>query len=159
MTKLFTAKSIVQRDALAARLRRYGIEPVAFERDMSRKITENTLDLSLGGYSAISSGFPVFVDTVHLAEAERILAQFRRETEANDAEVTAEDPWRRYYACSIFSLMMPGLMTAPATYHLFRALRHRRPPRNWFYFGLATACFLVGWAGVVLFLMNLFKSA
>ena len=156
MKKLFTAKSIVQRDALRARLDRYGITSITAERDVSRKLTEATLDLSLGAYSAMSPGFAVHVDDADLDEGEKILAQFLRETEGTD-EPSRDDPWRRYYACAIFSLMMPGLMTVPATWHLTRAIR-TGPPRNWAYFTVATICFAAGWVGVVLFVRNLISA-
>ena len=152
MKKLFTAKSIVQRDALRARLDRYGIASITAERDVSRKLTEATLDFSLGAYSALANGFAIHVENADLNEAEKILAQFLKETEGT-IEPTRDDPWRRYYACAIFSLMMPGLMTVPATWHLVRAIRQGRP-KNWAYFTVATICFAAGWVGIALILKS-----
>ena len=157
MKRLYKAGGMVERDALIARLRSLDIDAITPERDTSRKVTETTIDLSLGGYSAIADGFAVFVPEAQFDQAEAALAEFLREARANpEAEINY---WQKYYACSLFSLSLPFVMNVFATYHLVKAVKTQGPPTNRLYFALASVCYLASWSLVGFVVLNYFGLA
>ena len=61
LIEVHRAQSIIEREAILAALREVELDPISPERTMSRKVTENTLDLSLEGYSLMFDGFKILV--------------------------------------------------------------------------------------------------
>lgn len=150
MKLLVKAGSMIQREALLARLREAGIEPLSPPRDVSNKLADSTVDLALDGTAIFFDGFAIYVQDEQLEEAREVLARFDREHKISVAEAQPErKPWKRYYFCSLFSLMFPVLMTALATYHLIRAVNSGEKPRALPLVGY-TFCYLVGLALTVL---------
>ena len=129
MKAIFKADSIVQRDALQARLAAARISSESPDRDMSRKIIDSTVDLSLEGYSALFDGFDIYVEEADTAAADRVVREFLSDVQsANLADQRPVPHWQRFYFCSIFSFLFPILMPVLATYHLVKALRSGVPP-------------------------------
>ena len=157
MKRLYKAGGMVERDALLARLRSLGIDAISPERAVSRKVTDTTIDLSLGGYSAVADGFAVFVPEAQFDAAEDALAEFLRD--ARLSPVAHVNYWQKYYACALFSLTLPLVMNAFATYHLVKAARTQGRPTNAAYFALASLCYLASWCLVVFAVLNYFNAA
>lgn len=121
MKLLYKAKSIIERDALRARLHGAAIASDSPERTMSRKVTNDTVDLSLGGYSVFFDGFPVLVPEEDLERARVVLEDFQREMRAVESAPALH--WGRAYSCAIFSIMIPVIFNVLAVYHVWRAWR------------------------------------
>lgn len=157
MKRLYKAGGMVERDALTSRLRSIGIEAISPGRDVSRKVTDSTIDLSLGGYSAVADGFAIFVPEDQFDAAETLLAEFLREARANP--VADINYWQKYYACALFSLSLPFVMNIFATYHLSKAIRVQGRPTNRGYFVLASLCYMASWSLVIFAVLNHFGLA
>ena len=157
MKRLYKAGGMVERDALIARLRSLGIDALTPERDVSRKVTDSTIDLSLGGYSAVADGFAIFVPEEQFDTAETALGEFLRQARANPAADI--NYWQKYYACALFSLTLPFVMNIFATYHLIKAIRTQGPPTNRGYFALASLCYVASWCLVIFAVLNYFGLA
>jgi hypothetical protein len=153
MKKLMTAASIIERDAVQARLKAAGIESISPARDMSRKVTNDTTDLSLNGYSTLFDGFIIYVEDSDEAAAQRIVGELAHELEVPRNALEDAPSWRRFYFCSIFSILMPILLTVPAVYHGLRALRSGEKA-NPLYVALALVCLLLSSALVGLMLWS-----
>jgi hypothetical protein len=136
---LYEAQSILERDALMARLQEQGIDVLSPPRDISRKMTENTVDLAFEGYSAVNDGFKIYVIQEHEARAKELLRYFIREQRMHAYDKGIErDPWDAYYRASIFSMMLPLVMNISALYNLFVALKSGRRPSRPLYFVAST---------------------
>lgn len=122
---LFKARSVIQREALVSALLEQGVESATSPRHMSNRVADDTLDLSLEGYSVFFDGFPIYVKERHQKEAERLLALFlQRTAEAPGDSPTEETPHlRRFFFCAIFTVILPGIFHAVGLYHLIKALR------------------------------------
>jgi hypothetical protein len=143
MKLLHKAASIIERDALQARLRDAGIESESPARDTSRKVTDATVDLSMGGYSAMFDGFSVLVNESDEAAAQQVLAEFLESTRLEEAPQETRH-WNRFYFTAVFSIPFPFLMSLAATYHLIRAVESReKPALGKLIFALL--CFAAGW--------------
>lgn len=128
MKLLWKAPSLIERDALRARLHGAGIAVEMPERSMSRKISSSTVDLSLDGYSVLFDGFPVYINQDDEPRAREVLAAFQAETAAVDASdlEAGERIWQKFSFAAMFSFFLPGLFLV-ATYHLVRAVARREP--------------------------------
>lgn len=123
---LYQAQSIIERDALIERFADEGIDAFAAPRDMSRKVADGTIDLALGGYSAVSGGLPVLVRKDQKDQALKLLEQFQRETQvqlADDVTPETAPNLNRFVFCSLFSWIMPGVLSIPAAYYFVQGLR------------------------------------
>lgn len=151
MKKLVSARSIIERDAIVASLKAEGIEVVTPPRDMSRKITENTTDLALDGYSVFFDGFDILIEDQDEAKARTMLAKFSRDHQAPVVSTERSPHWQRFYYSSIFSLMFPLLLNMAALYHLYKAIQKGEAPRMG-YLLFSMICFSASCAlaGVVL---------
>lgn len=138
------AQSIIQRDSILAELEIHNIQAITTPRDMSRKVTENTVDLSLSGYSVFFDGFSIYVQEEDKAKADEIISRFLKETSNTKVEPTDEVPHlRRFFFCSIFSLMVPVIMNIYAAYHLYMAFKKHEPIKNPIQFVIGLLLFLV----------------
>ena len=118
------AGSIIERDALLEALRVRGIKAVSPARDMSRKFTPNTVDLSLEGYSAIFDGFSIYVPSRHLEEARHIAQELdQRVRGAQQADKREPDHVQRFFLSCIFSFFVPLVFHITALYHFRQALK------------------------------------
>jgi len=129
MKKVVSAQSMIERDAMIARLKSEGIEVVTPPRDMSRKVTENTTDLALDGYSMFFDGFDILVDDEDEVRARQLLADFAKEHQAPAPSTEPSPHWQRFYYSSIFSLLFPVLLNVAALYHLVKAVQKGEQPR------------------------------
>ena len=60
--EIYKAQSIIERDAILSALKENEIECQSPERTIVRKVTDNTIDVSHGVYSAFFEGFQIFVN-------------------------------------------------------------------------------------------------
>lgn len=76
-----TAQSIIERDAVLFLLKENGIKAWSPEKTISRKITDTTVDLSYGAFSALSeSGFSIFVEERDRPKAKPLVTGFLKDT-------------------------------------------------------------------------------
>ncbi len=139
------AKSIIQREALTDALQDSGIEVTSSPRDMSRKVSDDTIDLSLEGYSVFFDGFAMYVKNRDKARADEVIASFMAAVEAADREqnpVGATSYIRKYFFCALFSIMLPILMHGFGLFHLVNAIRAGEKIRP-LQFAFASALYLV----------------
>ena len=130
MVEVFKAESILQREALVAFLRENGIEPLTPPKDVTRKIADTTVDLAYGGYSAVSEGLPIYVLEEEKEQAQALITDFLTQISKNEvasAKVKEINHWNRFYHCSLFTMVLPGLMHLLALYHVFCAIRSGAP--------------------------------
>jgi len=121
MKLLYKAKSMIERDALRARLHGAAIASDAPERSVSRKVTNETVDLSLGAVSLWFDGFAVLVPEEDMARAQEVLDAFLLEMQATKTPPATH--WPRAYSCAIFSILIPVIFNLLAVYHAVRAWR------------------------------------
>jgi hypothetical protein len=88
MLPVYTAQSIIERDAIIAALTAQQIECISPERTISRKVTENTVDMAYGGYSAFFDGFQIMVAQKDAEKAKAIIQQIIQS--AKEYESTAQ---------------------------------------------------------------------
>src|SRR5665213_417616 len=141
MKKLFTACSILERDALQARLEAAGIASVSPARDMSRKVTNETTDMALNGYSILFDGFAVMIEDADEVRAQQVVSEFKKEFDVPAPSSETSPHWRKFYFSSVFSILLPLLMNGVALYHLFKAMKNREQPRAG-YLVCAMFCFI-----------------
>jgi hypothetical protein len=143
------AESIIQREALLNELAQSGIEAITSPRDMSRKISDSTVDLALEGYSAIFDGCPLLVRRQDQAAASEVIKGFLRRIQIQPVEMAYEPSphFRRFFFCSLFGLSLPVIMHLAGGYQLFMALKNKEKIRP-FYFSVSLVLFAVGmvWA-------------
>jgi hypothetical protein len=122
---LMQAESIIQRDAVMSALAAAGINAFAEQRDISRKIADTTVDLAYEGYSAVFDGFTIQVNEADYDAAKEIADEVVRVAHAAKPDVGLSEggALRRFYFCSLFSIMIPGLFHGLAIYHLADGLR------------------------------------
>lgn len=122
---LLRAESIIQRDALLAALHAEGLHAISPSSDLSRKVTDSTVDLAYGGYSAMFEGFAIQVPENEFEQADAVVKQVlarAQKFEVPDSEVTNRNIVKFYFCC-LFSTAAPILMHALALYHLRNAIR------------------------------------
>jgi hypothetical protein len=119
------AESIIQRDAIIAALATAGINAFAETRDISRKITDNTVDLAYEGYSAVFDGFTIQVNEADFDRAKKIADDVVKKAHdsKSDAGLSEGSAMRRFYFCSLFAVMIPVIFHGLAIYHLVDGLR------------------------------------
>lgn len=154
MIEIFKADSIIQRDALLNALATEGIHAQSPPRDLSRKVTPTTVDISYEGYSSFFEGFSIQVPEEQADTAKKIIESFIKSTQASTAQ---EKPVVRYlqsfYFCSLFSLMFPFFMQAIAVYYLVKGIRAgEKLEKGKTLFSLA--CHIVGICWAYVFLTN-----
>lgn len=124
MKSAFKADSIIQRDALLSALHNNGITAQSPPRDLSRKFTDTTVDISYEGYSVFFDGFDIQVPDQDLEKAQEIISQFLRQTNVGLAqEKTPPRYLQKFYFCSLFSGVLPILFHILALYYLFLGLK------------------------------------
>lgn len=94
-------------------------------------------------------GFSVLVNESDEAAAKKVLADFMASAKDNDSANEPTRHWHRFYFCSIFSLVFPGLMSLPATYHLVKAMLVREPVSSKFKLAGGMFLFVIGWSLVI----------
>lgn len=124
---VYAAASILERDALLNELRESDIEVFTGPNDISRKITNETVDLSYEGYSAIFNGFPIFVLEKDESRAKAIVERFL--AKAKSVEPSATSYYRKFFMCSIYSFGFPVLMHILGIYHLVKAVQGKEKIR------------------------------
>ena len=80
MKLIYKADSIIERDALLAHLAENDIVAESPRRDISRKMTNNTIDLSYGEYSVFFDGFSIYVRDDQEHEGRQQLISFLNRT-------------------------------------------------------------------------------
>ncbi len=133
MKLLIRAESLIQRDALINALREQGIEAVTGERDISRKYADETVDLAYGGISAVFEGFSIWVPEAELSRAQGIVAEVMESVRsASSAEpLPPESHMRRFFFCTLMSIVFPVVMNILALGHLIRGLRAGESIKWW----------------------------
>lgn len=120
---LTKAESIIQREAILSELSAAGIESLTSPRDMSRKVSENTVDLGLNGYSVFFDGFPIYVRPEDLERAKSLLATILSGAKAEPSSI--ESPhFKKFYFCVVFTFMLPVVLHLLAAFHLYKALKN-----------------------------------
>ena len=129
MKLLIKAESLIQRDAIVARLHSEGIACIAPERTISRKIMDGTVDLTLGGYSTTFDGFSIFVEDSDFERAGQIVAAFLQETTAAESSsaLTEGNPWRSFFRWVLLSLILPVLPFFIALHYLRKGMQSDLP--------------------------------
>lgn len=152
------AESIIQRDAILAALKSANIEAHSAPRDISRKITDTTVDLGMDFVSVTFDGFSIYVDEKDLAEAQKTANSIvKTAMRAKDDPVLARgESMRKFYFCCVFSLMMPFLFHGLAAYHLYYGLKNGER-MHWFYGTVSLIIFLgsIAILGHILWTANL----
>lgn len=119
------AESIIQRDAVISALSAAGINAFAETRDISRKITDTTVDLAYEGYSAVFDGFAIQVNEADFDRAKKIADDVleKARTAVPDKGLSEGSAMRRFYFCSLFTLIFPVLFHGLAIYHFVDGFR------------------------------------
>lgn len=132
---LMRAESIIQRDAVMSALNAAGINAFSENRDISRKIADTTVDLAYEGYSAVFDGFIIQVNEADYEQAKPIAdGVLKKASEAKpDPGLSEGSAYRRFYFCSLFSIVMPGLFHGLAIYHLIDGIRRGEKPHFGFF--------------------------
>lgn len=124
MISVFKADSMIQRDALLSALHSQGIQAISPRRDLSRKVTSTTADISYEGYSSFFDGFDIQVPDPDAEKAQEIVTKFLRETNiVLSGETSPANHLQRFYFCSLFSLMVPIVFHGMAVYYLVLGLK------------------------------------
>lgn len=124
---IFSAKSIIERDALISFLAQNQIEALSPQRDISRKYTEHTFDYSYGAYSTVFDGFKVFVDVKDFDQAMDCLKEFSTQKEKNFRLnlVEQKNYVSKFYYFSISSFFIPLLPTVFGLYYFYKAVQNK----------------------------------
>jgi len=126
---LYIAGSMIERDALKARLEAEGIDVVSPKRDISRKYTESTVDLSYGGYSAIFDGFKIFVEEKTFEKSKEILDSFSENLKPAlepDKKVSYLKKFHYFSVASVFVPLVPLLF---GIYYFYKGIKNKEKPR------------------------------
>ncbi len=124
MKSVFKADSIIQRDALISALGSDGIPAQSPPRDLSRKFTDTTVDISYEGYSTFFDGFEILVRDQDTDRAKSLIEKFLRETNVVLAgEAPPPRHLQRFYFCGLFSMLVPVLFHGLAILYLYQGLR------------------------------------
>jgi len=127
---LFMASSMMERDALKARLESAGIMVVSPKRDISRKYTENTVDLSYGGYSAVFDGFKIFVEEKDFRLSQEILEDFMKTLKTESVEGKVEHQYlKKFHYFSVASVFVPLVPLLFGLYYFYKGIRNQEKPR------------------------------
>ena len=121
---IYLAQSIIERDALIQYLADHSIDAFSPSRDISRKFTENTVDLAFEGYSAIFDGFKIFVSPGQKEDALNLLKEFQS-THQEFSSLTEKSSFQTFSYCSIFSMILPFLMHFYGAINLAKAFRKK----------------------------------
>jgi hypothetical protein len=155
---LVRADSIIQKEALLAALREENIDVRAPEMTLNRSVTDTTLDLALGGYSAVHErGFPIFVREVHQDRAKKIIDQVIKEYH-NQEPARLPMSLNKFYVCSLYSIALPGLMHLLGLYHLVRYFKTKEQDRENINWVLMTGSLIIFTASLVM-AVTLFKHS
>lgn len=124
---IFKAQSIIQREALVSALAEENVEATTAHRHMSNRVADGTIDLALEGYSAVFDGFPIFVKERDRVPAQRVIREFLERTGSTEvAERTDASPHlTKFFFCSIFTIILPGIFHVVGAYHLFKGVQAR----------------------------------
>lgn len=128
---LFIAQSMIERDALKARIEACGISVVTPKRDISRKYTEGTVDLSYGGYSAVFDGFKIFVEDKDFKKSQEILEEFTESSEPQEMVEEEQQPnyLKKFHYFSVASVFVPLVPLLFGAYYFYKGLRNKEKPR------------------------------
>ncbi len=89
------------------------------------------MDLALGGYSVFFDGFPIYVNAADKEKAELLIHQLLKSTQNNEVESGEVSPHlRRFFLCSLFSLILPVIMHIFGAYHLYLAFKKQERINN-----------------------------
>lgn len=132
---IYRAPSMMERDAILNQLHENGIEALSTERDVSRKVTNSTIDLAFEGYSATMGGFPITVMKNDEEAAKKIIQDFIRKINVGPASPPSYSHLRKFYISSIYSTMLPLAFHALGIYHLFKGLRAGEKVRTLHFIG------------------------
>jgi hypothetical protein len=119
---LVKAESHIERGALINELEEKGLHPVSAERDISRKTTSTTLDLSFEGYSAFFDGFSIYIPINEKAQADLIVNEMRTRVQ-KDKTPANPNYLLKFYFMAMFGLAFPGISQIPGFYFLYKGLR------------------------------------
>jgi len=135
---IHTAQSIIERDAFLAALDASDIDYLSPNRDMSRKFTETTVDLSLGGYSTFFDGFKIFVEESEKKKAEDVLNDFlATRKEEMSVEPSEKQYLNKFYFLSVACFFIPIVPLFFGLYFLKKGLRNGEKKKNsYFYFSI-----------------------
>lgn len=160
---LHTASSIIERDAVLAYLRENLITAESPARDMSRKYTETTVDLSLGGYSTFFDGFKIFVQEQQHKDALKVLDKFMLEQkqEVVESEPATVSYINKFYFFGMASFFVPIVPIFFGIYFLRKGIKAKEKIKAsyfivslFFYIGPVVAIYVLGE-----FLLNLGRGA
>ena len=144
---LTKAESIIERDAVMAMLLENNINSESPARDLSRKVTSMTPDISYEGYSAFFDGFKIFVKNEDLASAQRLLEKFNRET---PKQSVSTDYANRFYLCAFSSIVFPVIFHALAIYNFVKAVQTKQKFSKFKLNAAILILFCSGWLGLTL---------
>lgn len=147
------AESIIQRDAILSALAAEGINAFSETRDISRKITDTTVDLSYEGYSAIFEGFTIQVNIADFDRARAVAEGVIKRAQSADRKMEEGSSLRRFYFCCLFTVFLPVIFHGLALYHLARGLQRREPPEP-VYAAMSLVIFAVSGVAVFYFLSS-----
>jgi hypothetical protein len=141
---LYTAKSMIERDVLLSLLNENLIDTKSPARDMSRKYTENTVDLSLGGYSVFFDGFKVYVAGDQVPKAKIALAKFLNEKKSHEVIKSdeASSYLKKFYFFGISAVFIPFIPAIFGLYYLLKGLKAGERLRP-IYFVVCIMCYSV----------------
>jgi membrane protein insertase Oxa1/YidC/SpoIIIJ len=122
-SEIYKAESIIERDAIAAFLKGHGIAFLVPARDLSRKITDTTVDISFEGYSAMFDGFAILVQNNDVPRARELIKNFSANLAKSEV---SQDYMRRFYLSSMATLIMPVVFHFTAFYNLWMGLKRRQ---------------------------------
>lgn len=150
---LMRAESIIQRDAVMSALSAEGINAFAETRDISRKITDDTVDLAYEGYSAVFDGFTIQVNAVDFDRARAVAEGVLKRAQAVDRKMEEGSSLQRFYFCCLFSLFLPVVFHGLALYHLVRGLQRGEKPHP-VYAAMSLVMFALTGVGAFYFLVT-----
>ncbi len=130
---VFTAESMVERDSLIALLKSEGIETESPKRDISRKYTDSTVDLSYGGYSAMFDGFKIFVEAKNQDKAHAITQNFIKEIQLKNKHPEKKENKRnlmKFYYFSIAGFFIPIIPLFFGVYYLYKGILEKEKIRK-----------------------------
>lgn len=157
MNLLYKAQTIIEREALIHELSEAGIEVVTPPRDVSRQVSEASIDLSLGGYSTFFDGFSIYVPADNATEAKKVLSKFLLKAQQfqlqNDTKKSSLSPWQSFYANAGWTLVLPVIMHYFASIALFKAIRSGQKPQAYL-FALALICYFISVVPFIWWIFN-----
>ncbi len=127
---VYTAQSVIERDAMMAALQAAGIESEATKKDMHNRVTSNMVDAGFEGLVSISfRGFPLEVAAADLPRAQEVVALALKKFETSEELLPSngEKHLTKYLQCCLFAFFVPVLFHALALYHLVKAIQAKTP--------------------------------